>query len=78
MISSALVRTIKFYQKFLSPLLGQNCRFHPSCSQYAIDAVTTHGPVWGSYLAVKRLLKCNPWGGSGVDEIPEGDKHGCN
>ena len=78
MIGSALVRTIKFYQKFLSPLLGQNCRFHPSCSQYAIDAVTTHGPVWGSYLAVKRLLRCNPWGGSGVDEIPEGDKHGCN
>tara|TARA_B100001939_G_scaffold328755_1_gene324364 strand:+ start:838 stop:1074 length:237 start_codon:yes stop_codon:yes gene_type:complete len=78
MISSALVRTIKFYQKFLSPLLGQNCRFHPSCSQYAIDAVTTHGLVWGSYLAVKRLLRCNPWGGSGVDEIPKGDKHGRN
>ena len=78
MIGSALIRTIKFYQKFLSPLLGQNCRFHPSCSQYAIDAVTTHGPVRGSYLAAKRLLRCNPWGGSGVDEIPKGDKHGCN
>ena len=76
MITKALVRLIKIYQKFLSPILGQNCRFHPTCSQYAIEALDVHGTAKGTYLAVKRILKCNPWGGSGIDYVPGGNKHG--
>ena len=57
-------------------MLGQNCRFHPTCSQYAIEALDVHGTVKGTYMAVKRILKCNPWGGCGIDYVPGGNKHG--
>ena len=78
MISKVLIKTIKFYQKFLSPLLGQNCRFHPTCSQYAIEALTLHGPYKGTFLSLKRILKCNRWGGSGIDNVPGVNKNGCD
>ncbi len=61
---------IYLYQLFLSPLLGQNCRFYPSCSHYASEAYQRHGFFKGSYLALKRLLKCHPWHPGGVDEVP--------
>ena len=76
MFSKAVIKLIKIYQKFLSPLLGQNCRFHPTCSQYAIEAISTFGFFKGALLAIKRILRCNPWGGSGIDNIPGGCKHG--
>ncbi|MDB4816546.1 membrane protein insertion efficiency factor YidD [Gammaproteobacteria bacterium] len=57
------IKTIKIYQKFLSPLLGQNCRFHPTCSQYAIEALDAHGIFYGLFLSLKRIVRCNPWGG---------------
>ena len=72
------IKTIKAYQKFLSPLLGQNCRFHPTCSQYAIEALDTHGIFYGLFLSLKRIARCNPWGGSGIDYVPTGERHGCN
>ncbi len=78
MISRLLIKLIKVYQKFLSPLLGQNCRFYPTCSQYAVEALSVHGLFRGGYLSLKRILKCNPWGGCGIDNVPRGDKHGCN
>ena len=78
MINKTIIKIIRIYQKFISPLLGQNCRFHPTCSQYAIEALTVHGVVKGTYLSVKRILKCNPWGASGVDHVPGGNKHGCD
>ncbi len=78
MINKTIIKIIRIYQKFISPLLGQNCRFHPTCSQYAIEAYTVHGVVKGTYLSVKRILKCNPWGASGVDYVPGGNKHGCD
>lgn len=78
MINKTIIKIIRIYQKFISPLLGQNCRFHPTCSQYAIEALTVHGVVKGTYLSVKRILKCNPWGASGVDYVPGGKKHGCD
>lgn len=78
MINKTIIKIIRIYQKFISPLLGQNCRFHPTCSQYAIEALTVHGAVKGTYLSVKRILKCNPWGASGVDYVPGGNKHGCD
>ena len=61
---------IRLYQKFISPCLGHNCRFLPTCSQYAIEAITKYGPLKGLWLAVKRILRCHPWGGSGYDPVP--------
>ena len=57
-------------------MLGQNCRFHPTCSQYALEALTVHGAYRGSILAAKRIIRCHPWGGSGIDNIPGASKHG--
>lgn len=65
-----LQKAIICYQWLLSPLLGRNCRFYPSCSQYAIEAIEKHGAISGTGLAVKRLLKCHPWHEGGVDQIP--------
>ncbi|MEC8448587.1 MAG: membrane protein insertion efficiency factor YidD [Pseudomonadota bacterium] len=76
MFSRVTIKLIKIYQKFLSPLLGQNCRFHPTCSQYAIEAISAFGFFKGLYLTFKRVLRCNPWGGSGIDNVPGGCKHG--
>ena len=76
MINKTIIRIIKFYQRYLSPVLGQNCRFHPTCSQYALEALKVHGTYRGSILAVKRTIKCHPWGGSGIDNVPGESKHG--
>ena len=78
MISRLLIKFIKIYQKFLSPLMGQNCRFHPTCSQYAVEALSVHGLFRGGYLSLKRIIKCNPCGGCGIDNVPGRDKHGRN
>ena len=78
MVKKAFIKSIRLYQKVLSPLLGQNCRFHPTCSQYAIEALDHHGVLCGSFLALKRIIKCNPWGGSGIDNVPNGERHGCD
>ncbi|OPZ79112.1 MAG: putative membrane protein insertion efficiency factor [Alphaproteobacteria bacterium ADurb.Bin438] len=69
-LSYFLVFLIKIYQKILSPILPNNCRFTPTCSHYGIEAVKIHGPIIGSYLTIKRILRCNPWGGSGYDPVP--------
>ena len=64
------VALIKGYQTFLSPFLGSNCRYQPTCSQYALDALTKYGLFKGGLLALKRILRCHPWGGFGSDPIP--------
>lgn len=61
---------IACYRYSISPLLGPRCRFEPSCSQYAIDAFTKHGFFYGFYLMVRRISRCHPWGGHGVDPVP--------
>jgi putative membrane protein insertion efficiency factor len=61
---------IKVYQFTLSPLLGPSCRFYPSCSEYAFQAILRHGPAHGSILAVKRILRCHPFHPGGVDHVP--------
>lgn len=71
----ALILPIKGYQWLISPLLGQRCRFWPSCSQYAIEALRLHGPVKGSWLAIKRLGRCHPFSNGGIDPVPERDEH---
>ena len=65
-----LVLPIRFYQTSLSPLTPPSCRFTPSCSEYARQAIIKHGPFKGLYLAIWRILRCNPWGGSGYDPVP--------
>ena len=69
-VSSYLVKGIGFYQRKISPHLPTLCRFYPSCSCYAIEALEVHGAFWGSLLAVKRILKCNPLFPGGVDPVP--------
>lgn len=61
---------IRGYQWLLSPLLGANCRFQPSCSQYAIEAIQEHGLLRGSGFALRRIGRCHPWGGAGHDPVP--------
>jgi putative membrane protein insertion efficiency factor len=71
MLLSALLRgLIRAYQLFLSPLVGPTCRYLPSCSDYAAEAILRHGPLAGGRLALRRLLRCHPWGGSGHDPVP--------
>ncbi len=62
---------ILFYQRAISPLLGENkCRFQPTCSHYMIEAIDMHGPFRGSWMGLKRIGKCHPWGGHGYDPVP--------
>ena len=69
-LSWLLLLPIRFYQLYISPLLGPSGRFTPTCSEYARQAILKHGPFKGLYLAVWRILRCNPWGGSGYDPVP--------
>ena len=68
-----LILIIRVYQYLLSPLLGPSCRFYPSCSCYAQEALERHGVIKGSWLALRRLLRCHPWHPGGVDPVPEQD-----
>jgi|TARA_B100001741_G_scaffold49028_1_gene36958 putative membrane protein insertion efficiency factor len=65
-----LLILIRGYQLIISPLLGSNCRFMPTCSEYAMESLRSHGLIKGSYLTIKRIGKCHPWGGHGYDPIP--------
>ena len=65
-----LLLPIYFYKTAISPLTPPSCRFCPSCSTYAIEAIRRHGPLRGLYLAIRRILRCHPWGGSGYDPVP--------
>ncbi len=62
---------IRFYRRWISPLLGPRCRFQPTCSAYAEEAIERHGTLRGSWLALRRVLRCHPWGGCGYDPVPE-------
>ena len=64
---------IRLYQLIISPYLGNNCRFYPTCSNYAIEAIEKKGLIVGIVMTVKRILRCNPWGGSGIDMVCEKD-----
>lgn len=65
-----LIEIIEFYQSVISPVLPGHCRFHPTCSVYAADAIRIHGAFRGSGLAIRRILRCNPWGPAGDDPVP--------
>ena len=64
---------IRSYQLLISPYLGNNCRFYPTCSNYALEAIEKKGLILGVKMAVVRILRCNPWGGSGIDMVCEKD-----
>ena len=65
-----LIGLLKTYRFAISPLYGQVCRYHPSCSAYALEAVTVHGSIKGTWLAVRRVARCNPWARGGYDPVP--------
>lgn len=65
-----LLKLIRFYQVFISPLSPPRCRYYPTCSQYTIEAIQIHGATKGSWLGIKRICRCHPWGGSGIDFVP--------
>lgn len=68
-LQKILTTIIRFYRYFISPLLGQRCRFYPSCSEYAQEALESHGALCGLWLAVKRILRCHPWHPGGYDPV---------
>ena len=70
LLSLILILPIRFYQLSISPPFPPSCRFTPTCSQYAIEAIRRHGPFKGLWLALRRLSRCHPWGGSGYDPVP--------
>lgn len=69
-VRAVFIGMIRIYQLAISPLLMPSCRYSPSCSQYSIEAIKKHGSLRGGYLALKRLISCNPWGGHGHDPVP--------
>ncbi|MCA8971631.1 MAG: membrane protein insertion efficiency factor YidD [Planctomycetes bacterium] len=70
LLGVALSLPVRFYRRFLSPLKKPCCRFHPTCSSYALEALEVHGAIKGSVLAARRILRCHPLGGSGFDPVP--------
>lgn len=77
-LASMLVRgLIRGYQLFISPVMPGTCRFDPTCSQYALEAVARFGAVKGGWLALRRIGRCHPWGGWGYDPVPDADHTDC-
>ncbi|MFI5236419.1 MAG: membrane protein insertion efficiency factor YidD [Ignavibacteriales bacterium] len=70
LLALPLIILIKTYQLLISPLFPPSCRFTPTCSHYSVEALKKHGIIKGSWLSIKRILKCHPWGGSGFDPVP--------
>jgi len=61
---------VRAYRMVLSPWVGRSCRYHPTCSAYALEALETHGGLKGGWLTLRRIARCHPWGGSGIDNVP--------
>ena len=70
-----LIHLLRGYRFLISPLYGQVCRYHPTCSAYALEAIEKHGAIGGWWLAVKRIGRCHPWGGAGFDPVPDEARH---
>ena len=73
-VGKPLLLLIKAYRYLISPLLASHCRFHPSCSEYALEAIELHGAIKGGWLTIKRLLRCHPFAQGGLDPVPPSDK----
>lgn len=70
MLSRLLIGLVRLYQRYLSPLLGSNCRYTPTCSEYMIEAIRIHGALKGTWMGLCRIARCNPFGGYGYDPVP--------
>lgn len=70
-LARLLALPVRAYRLIFSPWVGHSCRFQPTCSQYALDALAKHGGVRGGWLTLVRMLRCNPWGGAGYDPVPD-------
>ncbi len=70
LLTKILLGLIAVYKTFISPLLMPSCRYYPTCSEYGVQAITKYGPFKGGWLTLKRILRCNPWGGHGHDPVP--------
>ena len=68
--ASLLALPVRAYRLIFSPWVGHNCRYHPTCSAYALEALEKHGGLKGGWLAARRILRCHPWGSSGIDNVP--------
>ncbi len=73
-LAKPFVGLVRLYQVAISPWLGGNCRFQPTCSEYAIEALQRHGVLRGGWLAIRRIGRCHPWGGCGYDPVPGDDR----
>jgi putative membrane protein insertion efficiency factor len=70
-LARLLAFPVKSYRLIFSPWVGHNCRYHPTCSAYALEALEKHGGLKGGWLALRRILRCHPWGNSGIDNVPD-------
>lgn len=70
LLSQIFMGIIRFYQAAISPFLGAKCRYTPSCSAYGLEAIRKYGPLKGGWMALRRIVSCNPWGGHGYDPVP--------
>jgi hypothetical protein len=70
MVARLMLALIRFYRGYISPMFPPVCRYTPTCSQYATEAITKYGALKGGWLALKRICRCHPWGGSGYDPVP--------
>jgi putative membrane protein insertion efficiency factor len=70
-IKNILIGVIKLYQWTIGPVIGETCRFYPSCSHYGVEALKKHGALKGSWLTIKRICRCHPWNPGGIDPVPE-------
>ena len=77
-LAHILALPIRAYRLVFSPWVGHNCRYAPTCSAYALEALQRHGGVKGGWLAARRILRCNPWGGTGYDPVPGHEEHTCD
>ena len=73
-----MILGVRFYQLFISPILGPRCRFYPTCSSYMIEAIQLHGPIYGFILGLKRLFRCHPGSVGGIDPVPGSDWETCH
>lgn len=69
-LAHLLALPVRGYRLIFSPMVGMNCRYQPTCSAYALEALERHGPLRGGWLTLRRIARCHPWGGAGIDDVP--------